>query len=85
MAENLHAAGIKVSIIEMQNQVMAPVDFEMAQLLHENITMNQVDLILGDGVKAFKKADEGIRIELSSGNRITSYNVCYTKLLRIYY
>lgn len=47
MAENLHATGIKVTIIEMQNQVMAPVDFDMAQLLHENITMNQVDLILG--------------------------------------
>ena len=70
MAENLHATGIKVTIIEMQNQVMAPVDFEMAQLLHENITMNQVDLILGDGVKAFKKSDTGIKIELSSGKDV---------------
>ena len=44
MAENLHTLGMKVSLVELQNQVMAPIDFEMAQLLHENITMNNVDL-----------------------------------------
>jgi len=31
MAENLHDLGINVTIVEMQNQVMAPVDFEIAQ------------------------------------------------------
>lgn len=55
MAENLAKAGLEVSIIEMQNQVMAPLDGEMANLLHENIRMNGVQLILGDGVKAFGK------------------------------
>lgn len=55
MAENLHAAGLKVSLIEMQDQVMAPLDFEMANLLHENLRMNGVELILGDGVNAFEK------------------------------
>ncbi|WP_418489117.1 NAD(P)/FAD-dependent oxidoreductase, partial [Eisenbergiella porci] len=49
MAENLHAAGLAVSIIEMQNQVMAPMDYEMAQLLHENIELNGVRLLLEDG------------------------------------
>ena len=55
MAENLAKAGLEVSIIGMQNQVMAPLDGEMANLLHENIRMNGVQLILGDGVKAFGK------------------------------
>lgn len=55
MAENLHAAGIEVSLIEMQNQVMAPLDFEMANLLHENLRMNGVNLVLGDGVSSFEK------------------------------
>lgn len=54
MAENLKEAGCKVSIIEMQDQVMAPIDFEMAQLVHENIRMNGVELILSDGVKKFE-------------------------------
>ena len=75
MAENLHATGIEVSVIEMQNQVMAPVDYEMAQLLHENMAMNNVELILGDGVKAFKKQEDGIRIELASGKSVVAQMV----------
>ena len=58
MAENLHAAGLAVSIIEMQNQVMAPMDYEMAQLLHENIELNGVRLLLEDGVKSFRTGGE---------------------------
>ena len=67
MAENLHNAGIQVSLIEMQDQVMAPVDKEMANLLHENMIMNKVDLILGDGVKEFHNDNRSTRIELVSG------------------
>lgn len=66
MAENLHHAGVTVSVIEMQNQVMAPLDLEMANLLHENMIRNQINLILEDGVKAFREDGEGIRIELTS-------------------
>lgn len=68
MAENLCQAGMSVSIIEMQNQVMAPLDFEMAQLIHENLEMNGVELILGDGVKSFENKGSNTRIHLSSGN-----------------
>lgn len=68
MAENLHAEGLQVSVIEMQNQVMAPVDLEMANLVHENMKMNQVNLILGDGVKEFHKNGNSTKIELASGN-----------------
>ncbi|HOO28881.1 MAG TPA: FAD-dependent oxidoreductase, partial [Lachnospiraceae bacterium] len=70
MAENLHEQGIEVSVIEMQNQVMAPVDPEMANLIHEDMVRNQVDLILGDGVKEFHQQDNGTRIELTSGREV---------------
>lgn len=72
MAENLHAQGIEVSVIEMQNQVMAPLDLDMANLIHENMRMNQVHLILGDGVKAFHHEREGgaTEIELTSGSSV---------------
>lgn len=67
MAENLAKAGLEVSVIEMQNQVMAPLDIEMANLLHENMVRNQVNLILGDGVNEFLQKENGVRIALKSG------------------
>jgi NADPH-dependent 2,4-dienoyl-CoA reductase/sulfur reductase-like enzyme/peroxiredoxin family protein/TusA-related sulfurtransferase/rhodanese-related sulfurtransferase len=70
MAENLHEAGIDVSIIEMQNQVLAPVDIEMANIVHGNIITNGVNLILNDGVKAFETVDGLTTIELQSGNKV---------------
>jgi len=70
MAENLHEAGCHVSIIEMLDQVMAPIDFEMAQLVHENIKMNSVDLILSDGVSKFSHQDGVTTISLKSGRTV---------------
>lgn len=49
MAENLYELGIKVSIVEMLDQVMAPLDYEMAQIVHEHLTNVGVDLRLKDG------------------------------------
>lgn len=37
MAENLHHAGVAVSIVEMGNQVMAPIDFSMAAYIHQHL------------------------------------------------
>lgn len=70
MGENLHRAGLEVSIVEMQDQVMAPLDFEMAQLLHENIEMNGVSLILGDGVASFEHKGGKTCITLNSGKEL---------------
>lgn len=72
MAENLQLAGLNVSIIEMLNQVMAPLDYEMAQLLHENITQNGVELYLGDGVSAFSDNENNVTITLNSGKTVTA-------------
>ncbi|WP_027400247.1 FAD-dependent oxidoreductase [Anaerovorax odorimutans] len=70
MAENLHASGCEVTLVEMQDQVMAPADYEMAQLLHENMRMNNVNLLLGDGVKSFSHNNGVTTIELQSGKTI---------------
>ncbi len=70
MAENLHHLGLKVAIVEMSNQVMAPVDFEMAQIIHQHIIDKGVNLILNDGVKEFK--NEGKEIVLSSGKTLAT-------------
>lgn len=70
MAENLHNLGINVSIIEMLDQVMAPIDYEMAQILHENIRTNNVNLVLKDGVKKFEYHNNMTTIILQSGKKV---------------
>ena len=70
MAENLHSAGLEVSLIEALNQVMAPLDYEMAQLLHENILQNGVNLHLGDGVKSFDDDGSAVTVALNSGKSV---------------
>lgn len=72
MAENLHGLGIDVTIVEASNQVMAPVDYEMALLLNENIRDNGVKLIVKDGVDSFEDTSEGIKVKLSSGKTVLS-------------
>lgn len=65
MAENLAKRGIEVTIIEMANQIMAPIDFEMASILHNHLKEKGVRLILENGVQSF--ADNGKKIILSDG------------------
>lgn len=72
MAENLNHAGVAVSLVERLDQVMAPLDFEMAQLLHENLMKNNVSLFLGDGVASFSEHAEGVTIRLNSGKTLES-------------
>ncbi len=70
MAENFHELGIDVSIVEMVNQVMAPIDFEMAQIVHQHIRNKSVELALGDGVKGFSDKDGKTTVTLQSGKEI---------------
>ncbi len=68
MAENLTERGIKVTIVEKMPQVLAPLDFEMAQLVHQELNHHGVDLVLGDGLSKF--SEEGKKIHLESGKVI---------------
>lgn len=68
MAENLVHAGVNVTLVEMANQVMAPIDYEMASIVHDHLLDKGVNLILEDGVKEFKS--EGKKIVLNSGKEI---------------
>lgn len=68
MAENLVDRGIEVTIIEMANQIMAPIDFEMASILHTHLKEKGVKLLLENGVESF--ADQGKKIILSNGIEI---------------
>ena len=72
MAENLRHAGLEVSLIEALDQVMAPVDFELAQMLHENIRSHGVKLYLSDGVDSFAEQGEQVLVKLKSGTEVTA-------------
>ncbi|GEL07861.1 FAD-dependent oxidoreductase [Salisediminibacterium halotolerans] len=66
VVENLKHAGKDVSLIEAQNQVMAPFDVDMAQLLHKELHDQGVNLILND---AIVKIDEDT-VELKAGKKV---------------
>ena len=70
MAENLHHAGVHVSVVEMGNQVMAPIDFSMAAPIHQHLLQKGVSLYLEEGVTHFKRTDNGITVFLKSGKAI---------------
>mgnify|MGYP001318805419 CR=1 FL=1 len=64
--ENLRLRGINVTLVEALNQVMAPFDYDMAQILHKELYDKGVNLILSDGLKKIEKDS----IELQSGKKV---------------
>lgn len=70
MAENLHALGAKVSIVEMANQVMTPIDFSMASLVHQHLMDKGVNLYLEQAVASFEKTGKEIRVIFKNGQSI---------------
>jgi NADPH-dependent 2,4-dienoyl-CoA reductase/sulfur reductase-like enzyme/peroxiredoxin family protein/rhodanese-related sulfurtransferase/TusA-related sulfurtransferase len=71
IAENLHHRGVQVTLIELLNQVMAPIDYEMAALVHQHLTFKKIRLALGDGLKSIAHGDAGwLKVELSSGRTV---------------
>lgn len=72
MAENLYNLGIQVDVVEMANQVMAPLDFSMAAIVHRQLTDKGVGLHLEDGVSRFEEKDGGVTVHLRSGKQIAT-------------
>ncbi|HPS30893.1 MAG TPA: FAD-dependent oxidoreductase [bacterium] len=69
-AENLHHLGIKTTIVEMADQVMAPLDYEMAAIVHQHLKMKGVEFYLNDSVVAFEDVEKGKLVRLKSGRSI---------------
>ena len=55
MAENLAHLGLNTTLVELSDQILAPVDKEVAQFAQNTMTENGVNLILSDGVKEFNQ------------------------------
>lgn len=67
MAENLTHAGVEVSVVEMANQVMSPIDFSMASLVHEHLQQKGIKLYLEQAVEGFEQTESGLNVILKSG------------------
>ena len=66
MAENLAHLGIETKLVELSEQILTPVDYEIACFAQNEMRANGIELILSDGVKSFS-ANE---IELESGKKV---------------
>ncbi|OYX95650.1 MAG: CoA-disulfide reductase, partial [Sphingobacteriia bacterium 35-40-5] len=70
MAENLHDLGMQVSIIEMGNQILAPVDYPIAALVQQHIRSKGVDLRLSTAVTGFEAIENGVKVLFKDGTFI---------------
>ncbi len=69
MAENLVRLGMEVTVVEMLDQVMPPLDPEMAAMVAERLRQHGVKLALGDGVAAFSEAEPGgLKVRTQGGS-----------------
>jgi NADPH-dependent 2,4-dienoyl-CoA reductase/sulfur reductase-like enzyme/peroxiredoxin family protein/rhodanese-related sulfurtransferase/TusA-related sulfurtransferase len=70
VAENLHMRGVKVTVVELADHVIGPLDYEMASFVHQHMKTKNVEFYLKDAVKAFASAGTLINVELTSGRSL---------------
>lgn len=67
MAENLKHAGSQVAVVEMAPQVMGPIDFSMAALVHQHLQQQDVKLYLEQAVERFSREGDELTVYFKSG------------------
>lgn len=70
MVENLSHRGVAVTLVEMADQVMAPLDFSMAAIVKHHLQQQGVDLRLNTAVTAFEKRGDGLVLTLGDGGKL---------------
>ncbi len=70
MAENLVHRGVNTTIVEMLDQVMAPLDLEMAAMVHAHLKEKGVACELGQSVQSFSKKGNRIIVSTDKGHEI---------------
>lgn len=68
MAENLKRAGLEVTLIEMADQVIAPVDYDIACEVHAHLQEKGVRLQLNSALSSVSDTGSALDIQLTSGN-----------------
>jgi len=70
MADNLVHRGFDVTVVEMADQVLAPLDREYARLVEDFLELHDVHIVLEDGVAGFEQSEnDTLTVSTQSGNR----------------
>lgn len=67
MVENLYEAGLNVSVVEKGNQVMAPIDYAMATIIHQHLRQKGIGLYLEESITGFESDKSNIKVRLEKG------------------
>lgn len=77
VAENLVEKGLNVSVIELGNQVMAPVDYEFAKMVQHHAVAKNLNILVNTGVEAFEDKGNEIELKLNTGKTILADAVIF--------
>jgi NADPH-dependent 2,4-dienoyl-CoA reductase/sulfur reductase-like enzyme/rhodanese-related sulfurtransferase len=70
LVENLVRLGVQVTLVELLDQVLPPLDSEMTTPIAGQLAARGVTLLLGDSAEAFEKSGDGLSVLLKSGRRL---------------
>ena len=70
LVENLVGLGVDTTVVELQDQVLPPMDKEMTTPLAQTLKAKGVSLLLGQSAQAFESTPDGLIVQLSSGERL---------------
>jgi len=71
MAENLQHRGVQVSVVELSNQILPPIDKEMSIPVENHMRSRGVKLHLDTAAAAIREQADGLLVELNSGSEIS--------------
>jgi NADPH-dependent 2,4-dienoyl-CoA reductase/sulfur reductase-like enzyme/rhodanese-related sulfurtransferase len=75
LAENFVRRGIATTVVELQDQVLPPLDKEMTTPIAEQLADRGVTLLLGQSAEAFESTADGLSVRLKSGQRLSTQMV----------
>jgi len=72
LAENFVKRGVETTVVELQTQVLPPLDPEMTVPIVEALRSRGVQVMLGDSAEAFEPADAGVTVKLKAGGTLAA-------------
>ena len=72
MAENLAHKGLAVTVVEKADQVMAPLDKDMANIVHRHMAEKGISLVLENGVSKINHSPSGSKVVLEDGREVNA-------------
>jgi len=68
MAENLYKLNIDVTIVELSNHLIGPIDFDMASLVESYLMEKEISVILSNGVQKIEEDNDRLKVILNKGD-----------------